>query len=44
MGKIGKSEKTRKDIRHFRDLDVYRLAFDCAMRIFKLTKFSAWPI
>ncbi len=31
MGKI-------KDIRHFRDLEVYRRAFQAAMRIFQLTK------
>lgn len=28
----------RKDIRHFRDLDVYRRAFDAAMEIFEITK------
>lgn len=28
----------KRDIKHFRDLDVYRLAFDCAMKIFELTK------
>ena len=28
----------RRDIRHFRDLDVYRLAFGCAMKIFEITK------
>jgi four helix bundle protein len=28
----------KKDINHFRDLDVYKLAFDCAMDIFKFTK------
>ena len=27
-----------KDIKHFRDLEVYRRAFDAAMRIFQLTK------
>ena len=28
----------RKTIKHFRQLDVYRLAFDCAMEIFRLSK------
>ena len=28
----------KSDIRHFRDLDVYRRAFDAAMKIFELTK------
>ena len=28
----------KKDIKHFRDLEVYRRAFDAAMRIFQLTK------
>jgi len=28
----------KKDIRHFRDLDVYRRAFDAAMEIFEITK------
>ncbi len=27
-----------KHIKHFRDLDVYRLAFQCAMEIFQITK------
>ena len=27
-----------KDIRHFRGLDVYRRAFDAAMRIYEITK------
>jgi len=32
-------EKMRKNyINHFRDLEVYRRAFDAAMRIFKITK------
>jgi len=30
--------KRKKDIKHFRDLEVYRRAFDAAMRIFQLTK------
>ena len=34
--KIGMNRK--KDIKHFRDLEVYRRAFDAAMRIFQLTK------
>ena len=25
-------------LKHFRDLEVYKIAFDCAMRIFELTK------
>lgn len=28
----------KKSIRHFRDLDVYRRAFDAAMEIFEITK------
>ena len=28
----------KKDIRHFRDLEVYRRAFDAAMEIFRITK------
>jgi four helix bundle protein len=28
----------KRDIKHFRDLDVYQLAFDCAMVIFNVTK------
>jgi len=28
----------KRDIRHFRDLEVYRRAFDAAMRIFHITK------
>ena len=28
----------KKDIRHFRDLEVYRRAFDAAMEIFQITK------
>lgn len=28
----------KRDIRHFRDLDVYQLAFNSAMKIFKITK------
>ena len=28
----------KSEIRHFRDLDVYRRAFDAAMKIFELTK------
>lgn len=31
-------EKVKKNIKHFRDLEVYRRAFDAAMRIFQLTK------
>jgi len=30
--------KKTKIIKHFRELDVYQIAFDCAMRIFKITK------
>ena len=28
----------KRDIRHFRDLEVYQLAFKCAMKIFTVTK------
>ncbi|MBW2020348.1 MAG: four helix bundle protein [Deltaproteobacteria bacterium] len=35
----GREETGRKrDIRHFRDLEVYRRAFDAAMRIYHITK------
>ncbi len=30
--------KRKKDIKHFRDLEVYSRAFDAAMSIFQLTK------
>ena len=33
-------EQRKRDIRHFRDLKVYRRAFDAAMKIFELTKTS----
>ena len=37
--KIRNKEMGRKtDIKHFRDLEVYRRAFDAAMEIFQLTK------
>lgn len=43
--KLGKAEtlkkirmEKRRVIKHFRDLDVYRLAFVCAMKIFNITK------
>ena len=37
--KMRKYEMTRKkDIKHFRDLEVYKRAFDAAMKIFQLTK------
>lgn len=32
------AEQRKSNIRHFRDLDVYRRAFDAAMKIFELTK------
>ena len=34
----GTGWKKNKDIRHFRDLLVYRRAFEAAMTIFQLTK------
>jgi four helix bundle protein len=34
----GRVRKQNKILKHFRDLQVYQLAFDCAMRIFKITK------
>ena len=34
----------KRGIRHFRDLDVYRRAFDAAMEIFELTKTSAFSL
>jgi hypothetical protein len=36
-GKSG-SGQTRRDIRHFRDLDVYQLAFGSAMKVYEITK------
>jgi four helix bundle protein len=40
MGKNSteKSGNGRRDIRHFRDLDVYQLAFGTAMKIYEITK------
>ena len=37
---MGRSEniKRKNDIRHFRDLEVYRRAFEAAMKIFQITK------
>lgn len=32
----------KKDLKHFRDLDVYQLAFKTAMKIFQLTK--SYPV
>jgi four helix bundle protein len=34
----GKFVRGKRDIDHFRDLDVYQVAFESAMRIFQLTK------
>ncbi len=31
-------ENRSKPLRHFRDLDVYKLAFKCAMEIYQLSK------
>ncbi len=28
----------KKDLKHFRDLEVYKAAFKCAMEIFEITK------
>jgi four helix bundle protein len=36
--KFDKRHNRSKTLRHFRDLEVYQIAFDCAMRIYKLTK------
>lgn len=38
--KIGRQEvmKRNKTLRHFRDLEVYQIAFDSAMKIFNITK------
>jgi four helix bundle protein len=33
-----KEVERKRDIRHFRDLEVYRRAFDAAMQIFDITK------
>lgn len=39
MRKSGDKKLRRKnDIKHFRDLEVYRRSFDAAMRIFQITK------
>ena len=32
----------KKDLKHFRDLEVYQIAFKAAMRIFQITK--SFPI
>ena len=34
----GEGLERKKSIRHFRDLEVYRRAFDAAMQIFEVTK------
>jgi hypothetical protein len=34
----GECLERKKSIRHFRDLEVYRRAFDAAMQIFEVTK------
>lgn len=31
-------ENRNKTLKHFRDLDVYKIAFQCAMEIFHITK------
>ena len=31
-------EKSKTPLKHFRDLEVYQIAFNCAMKIFKITK------
>ena len=38
--KIGRKEEVERktDIRHFRDLEVYRRAFNAAMRIYEITR------
>ena len=38
MVKEGERLERKKSIRHFRDLEVYRRAFDAAMQIFEVTK------
>lgn len=38
MTKSEEKADRKKDIRHFRDLEVYRHAFETAMKIYKLTK------
>jgi hypothetical protein len=34
----GEGLERKKSLRHFRDLEVYRRAFDAAMQIFEVTK------
>ncbi|MBA3018756.1 MAG: four helix bundle protein [Proteobacteria bacterium] len=38
MGKLEEQKGRKRTIRHFRDLEVYRRAFDAAMEIFQMTK------
>ena len=39
MGKKeGEKMKRKKDLNHFRDLEVYKRSFDAAMSIFQMTK------
>lgn len=33
-----KAVREKRDIRHFRELDAYRVAFEAAMRIYQITK------
>jgi four helix bundle protein len=33
-----RSGQTRREIKHFRDLDVYQLAFGSAMKVYEITK------
>jgi four helix bundle protein len=36
-GQVGEMER-KKDLKHFRDLEVYQIAFQAAMRIYEITK------
>lgn len=38
MDEAKEAEKGNRIIKHFRELDVYKLTFQCAMEIFQLTK------
>ena len=38
VGKLEEQKGRKRTIRHFRDLEVYRRAFDAAMEIFQMTK------
>jgi len=36
VGRWEDEKMRKKEIKHFRDLEVYQKAFDCAMKIFEI--------